>query len=289
MTDKKPRGLGSLIASTGSPAGSHAAASQTQLLDIPIDDVLPSPRQPRRTFGKEGLESLAQSIRQHGLLQPVVVRPMGDKFELIAGERRWRATKLAGSTTISAVSKPADNAQSLTLSIIENLQREDLDPVEEATAFQTLINDLNLTQEQVAVHVGKDRSTITNALRLLELPLAIQAKLSSGALTPGHARVLLAVPDPVLQSGLAERAADKKLSVRELELLVYGQRRITGPSSRFERPAHVRDIENRLAARLGVRVRLREGRHGGKLVIEFGSNEDFLRILEALGLDTTEV
>jgi len=289
MTEHKPRGLGSLVASTGKPTALQATASQTQLIEIPVDDITPSPRQPRRTFGKEGLESLAESIRQHGLLQPVVVRPMDDKFELIAGERRWRATKLSGSKTISAVSKPADNAQSLTLSIIENLQREDLDPVEEATAFQTLINDLNLTQEQVAVHVGKDRSTIANALRLLELPLSIQAKLSSGSLTPGHARVLLAVPDPVLQTGLAERAADKKLSVRELELLVYGQRRLTGPSTRYARPAHVRDIENRLAARLGVRVRLKEGARGGRLVIEFGSNEEFLRILEVLGLNTDEV
>ena len=298
MPEKKLRGLGSLISSTKDSvqvaalgAGGEPEPAGVRLIDVPVDRIVPSPRQPRRTFDKESLDALADSIRRHGLLQPVIVRPAGDKYELIAGERRWRAAQLAGQQTIAAVARPADNAESLTLSIIENLQREDLDPVEEATAYRTLISELNLTQDQVAAHVGRDRSTITNALRLLDLPLSVQAKLESGSLSPGHARVLLAVTDPGLQRTLSEKAGDKGLSVRELERLVYGASggRGPAPARRHIKPAHIQDLERRLAERLGARVRLKEGRRGGKLIIEFSSDQEFLHILAILGMDTDKV
>ncbi len=304
MSDnKKSRGLGALLARTSTNTEAPQEAAEipdgAQLVEIPVEKVVPSPRQPRRIFDKEALEELAASIRQHGLLQPVVVRPAGENYELIAGERRWRATKMAGKETITAVSKPADNTQSLTMSIIENLQREDLDPIEEATAYRTLITELSLTQEQVAGHVGKERSTISNALRLLDLPLGIQAKLQSGSLSPGHARVLLAVTDADAQRSLAERAADKGMSVRELERLVYGGEESengagsapqgAAPSRTGMKPAHIKDLEARLAAKLGTRVSLKEGRRGGKLVISFTNDQEFLRILDVLGINASEV
>jgi ParB family chromosome partitioning protein len=300
MSEKRLRGLGSLISSTSgatsAPSSPTMNSSDTQLMEIPVDGIVPNPRQPRRVFDKDALNELADSIRQHGLLQPVVVRPVGDTYELVAGERRWRATKLAGKETITAVCKPVDNIESLTLSIIENLQREDLDPIEEAIAYRTLVTELSLTQEEVASHVGKERSTISNALRLLDLPLSIQAKLQSGSLSPGHARVLLAVSDPTAQLNLAERAADKGMSVREIERLVYGSEGVApggaeaGPEDeRKLRPAHIAELERQIAARVGTKVRLKEGRRGGKLVISFANDKEFLRILEVLGVDTTAV
>ena len=287
MPDKRPRGLGSLIASTRH--GAARAPGDVRLVDVPVAAIVPSPRQPRRTFDREALESLAESIRQHGLLQPVIVRPTGSKFELIAGERRWRAAKLAGLEVIRAVSKPAGDAETLTLSIIENLQREDLDPIEEATAYRALTEELDLPHEQVAAHVGKDRTTITNMLRLLELPSGIQAKLASGALSQGHARVLLAVADPARQTALAERAARLGMSVRALEKLVYGDRGGARAAGRRDKPAHIQDLERRLRERLGVAVEIRERRRGGQLVITFRSNQEFIKILETMGVDTLEV
>ncbi len=310
MSDKKLRGLGSLISRTSeqTPQAATATAMDTesgvaegaQLIEIPVDNIVPNPRQPRRIFDKEAIAELASSINQHGLLQPVIVRQIGDKYELIAGERRWRATKEAGKQTITAVAKPADNTESLTLSIIENLQREDLDPIEEAIAYRTLITELSLTQEQVAGHVGKDRSTISNALRLLDLPLGIQAKLQGGSLTPGHARVLLAISDPLEQQRLAERASDRGLSVRELERIVYGADSETpaggesttsavGTTGARTKPAHITDLEQRIASRLSTSVKIKEGRRGGKLIISFANGKEFLAILEILGISGAEI
>jgi ParB family chromosome partitioning protein len=299
MSEKKTRGLGSLISNTTAVASvgkeAEPAKDAGQLMELPINDIMPNVRQPRSVFDKEALEELASSIRQHGLLQPVIVKPNGDNYELIAGERRWRASKMAGLSSIKAVCIPADGVQSLILSIIENLQREDLDPIEEATAYRTLITELKLTQEQVAERVGKERSTISNALRLLDLPIAIQAKLQSGSLTPGHARVLLAVSDPSLQRTLSEKAADKGMSVRELERQVYGNEPLaagatwggrSGLPAEALKPAHIKELESQIAAKLGTKVRITEGRRGGKVVISFANDKQFLGILEALGINT---
>lgn len=292
--EKKVGGLSSLISSTA-PSATQAYAKTvplgSQLSELAVADIMPNPRQPRRTFNKETLQNLSQSIREQGLLQPVIVKPSGDgKYELIAGERRWRAAKLAELERIPAVIRTVDSSQTLILSVIENLQREDLDPIEEASAYQKMVDELNITHEQVAAHVGKDRATVSNSMRLLDLPPAIQAKLVSRSLSPGHARVLLAVTDPQLQADLAEKASNRGMSVRDLERAVYGspgggEGAQAGQPTR-ESPAHLRDIEMRLAERLGVRVRLKELRRGGRLIIEFRSNAEFLRVLEVVGINT---
>lgn len=288
MSEKRSRGLGSLISST-TPRAAPPTGDVT-VIDVPPAAIDPSPKQPRRTFRPASIESLAASIRQHGLLQPVVVRPTGEgRFQLIAGERRWRAAKLAGLETIRAICKPSSDEQTLTLSIVENLQREDLDPIEEASAYRSLVTELGLTHEQIANYVGKERTTISNSMRLLELPAAIQAKLAGGALTPGHARVLLAEPDPARQSALAERAANKGLSVRELERLVYGRRGASRSRPEASRPAHLQDLEVRISEKLGVRAQIREGARGGRLTIRFRNNQEFMRILGVLGVSESEL
>jgi ParB family chromosome partitioning protein len=253
-------------------------------MDIPVAAVKASPNQPRRKFAPEALQALADSITAHGLLQPIVVREVEGAFELIAGERRWRAAKLAGLEAIRAICRPAGEADALVLSVIENLQREDLDPIEEASAYRSLAEDLQLTHEQIAAHVGRERSTVTNAMRLLELPPAIQAKLISRALSPGHARVLLAVTDPHLQLALAERAADKGMSVRELEQAVYGKGEGARSAGGRRQAAHLTDLEARISERLGVRAQVVEGKRGGKLVLKFKTNQEFMRILDAIGV-----
>ncbi len=293
MPDRKPRGLGALISSTAS--ASAPPAGETRVLDVPLSAITPSPKQPRRSFDKAALESLAASIREHGLLQPVLVRPLEGGFELIAGERRWRAAQLAGLETIRAVSKPSSDRETLTLSVIENLQRENLGPLEEAGAYRALVEDGELTHDQIAAYVGKDRATISNTLRLLELPASIRSKLVSRALTPGHARALLAVTDPAKQARLAERAANGGMSVRQLERAAYGEpgarggRGGRGGRDGREKPAHILDLEQRISERIGVRVEIYEGRRGGRLVARFRSNEEFMRILEALGVAAEDI
>jgi ParB family chromosome partitioning protein len=285
MPDVKSRGLGSLLSPTARQPAPASPRDDLRILDVPVTALSPSPRQPRRTFAKQPLQSLADSLRQHGLLQPLVVRPHGEGFQLIAGERRWRAAQLAGIETVRVICKPASDADALGLSLIENLQREDLDPIEEATAYRTLLADRSLTHEQLASYVGKDRATVSNALRLLELPPSIQARLASGSLTAGHARVLLAVTDATRQAALANRAADRGLSVRELERLVYGAPgRSRATPARRARAAHLQDLERRLSEHLGLPVQLVEGRRGGRLVVRFRSNEEFMRLLDALGI-----
>ncbi len=290
MPEKPLRGLGSLLSRTAAQPPEPSTTPDVRILDIPLDSISPSPDQPRRTFQQAALASLADSIRDHGLLQPIVVRQTESGFQLIAGERRWRAARLAGLKTVRAVCKLTDGPKALVLSVIENLQRENLNPVEEATAYKSLRDQLNLTQEQIASYVGRDRATVANTLRLLDLPPSIQAKLASGSLTAGHARVLLAVADPDLRALLANRAADRGMSVRELERTVYGsgsQRSARAASS--PRPAHLSDLENRIAQQLGVKVAIREGRRGGKLVISFRTNQEFMRVLDALGISESDL
>ncbi len=287
---EKPRGLGSLLSRSSTPPPQPSPPSdEARVVDIPLGAVIPNPKQPRRRFNPAAIASLAASIKQYGLLQPIVVRPSGSNFELIAGERRWRAARQAGLDSVRAICRPTDDAGALALSVVENLQREDLDPIEEASAYQSMINELSLTQDQVAAYVGRDRSTIANSVRLLELPPAIQAKLISAALTPGHARVLLSVADPSLRDQLAERAADRGMSVRELERAVYGSPHGASSSSRKAKAAHVLDIERRISEHLGVRAQVQEGKRGGKLLLRFKSNAEFMRILDAMGLAAADL
>ena len=208
------RGLGALLSSSSGPAAQEAAAAAVEL---PIDSIAPNPNQPRKDFDDKALRDLAASLTQSGVLQPVVVRRLGDGYQLIVGERRWRAAKLAGLTRIPAVIREATDAESLELALVENLLREDLNPMEEAEAYQRLLAEFGWTQEELAQRVRRDRSTIANCLRLLKLPELIQADLRAGRLTMGHARALLSLASPAEQLRLREEILAHSWSVRATE------------------------------------------------------------------------
>ncbi|MDW8395713.1 MAG: ParB/RepB/Spo0J family partition protein [Anaerolineae bacterium] len=280
------RGLGALI-----PGADEAnAQAQTGVVEIAIDDIRPNPRQPRLVRSLEALklDELAASIREHGVIQPLIVtrtKGAGAPYTLIAGERRWRAAKQAGLTRVPALVKEATPQEMLELALIENLQRSDLSPLEEATAYQQLINEFGLTQEMVAARVGKSRVAITNTLRLLKLPGQVQAALMQGEISEGHARVLLALSTAVDQLAVLEAIKSRGLSVRQTEELV---RRMTSAQpnpakkSRSKAWPEARTYEKRLREVLGTKVLLQRSRKGGRLVIEFYSDEEFEALFERL-------
>src|SRR5215831_6342786 len=241
------RGLGALISST--PTSSAAST------EIAVDAIEPNPQQPRKDFDDNSLHDLARSLGQSGVLQPVVVRRMGAGYQLIVGERRWRAAKLAGLTRIPAIVREATDAQALELALVENLLREDLNPMEEAEAYQRLLAEFGWTQEELAQHVGRDRSSVANCIRLLKLPALIQADLRSGRLTMGHARALLALPSPGDQLKLREEILAHSWSVRATEEGV--QHRQRRPVRRLlRRSAEMVAVEDALRSALATRVRL---------------------------------
>ncbi len=248
--------------------------------EVPIGEIRPNPLQPRRQFAAAALEELADSIRRHGLLQPVVVnRAAAGGYELIAGERRWRACRLAGLERIPVVVHEAvPDADQLALALIENLQREDLTPIEEARAYHHLRSELGLSQEEIAARVGKDRSTVANALRLLQLPLALQEMVDAGELSAGHARALVGVHDGDRGEAIGRRCAREGWSVRELE------RRLQPPARRPARPAdpETEAAAERLALALGVRVEINRRRRGGEIRLRFASEEELIRLFRAL-------
>jgi ParB family transcriptional regulator, chromosome partitioning protein len=258
--------------------------------EIPVKDVEPNPRQPRRTFAPDQLQELAESIRSEGLLQPIVVRSVNGRFELIAGERRWRAFQLLKLKSIPARLVEANDFSSASMAMIENLQRENLNPVEEAYGYASLIRDFNLTQESVAERVGKGRATVANALRLLQLEAEIQGYLGTGLLSPGHAKALLGLESKEQQALLARRIIEEGLSVRSAERLVQSAKEAKSSSSSSARsaPAAERtalaDIEKRLGSYFNARVALKHSPKRGKILIEYLGNEDLQRILEKLGV-----
>lgn len=262
------------------PAPAPAAASG--VLEVPLDLIQASPFQPRVHFEPRGLEELAQSMRTGGVVQPVVVRSVGERYELVAGERRLRAARLAGMSRIAALVRTLSDEQALELSLVENIQREDLNPLEQARAFERLAADFGLTQEEIAQRTGKDRATVANTMRLLRLPPEVQALLEEGKLSAGHARALLKLEDsPVLQRVLAKRMASRRLSVRQAEEMV--DRRL--PGVRKERivqspqDPNVRAAEEAMEQALGTKVRVVERRGGrGQVEIEYYSLEDLNRI-----------
>jgi ParB family chromosome partitioning protein len=252
----------------------------TGMPELPVADIHPNPLQPRRQFSEASLEELADSLKRHGLLQPVVVsRSAGGGYELIAGERRWRAARLAGLERIPAVLREtAGDADQLALALIENLQREDLTPIEEARAYHHLRAELGLSQEEIARGVGKERSTVANALRLLQLPLAVQELVDSGELSAGHARALVGVGDGEKQTTLARRCVREGWSVRDLE------RRLQPRPARSRRPLdpETQEAADRLALALGVTVEIRRRRRGGEIRLRFASEEDLIRLFRQL-------
>ena len=292
------KGLGALI-----PADVTAVVmgDQPRLEDIPVGSIVPNPNQPRVHFDEESLAELAASIREIGVLQPVLVRATGDQqYELIAGERRWRAARRAGLAVVPAVVRTTDDVGSVEQALIENLHRQDLTPLEEAAAYQQLIEDFSLTHEQVAARVGKSRSAVTNTLRLMSLPAAIQALLADGRLSAGHARAVLGTPDRAFQEQLARRAVAEGWSVRMLEEAVKDRggsdeateaaagesptkaKPSTDGAGLVEgtklRPPGLLELEHLLADHLSTRVSVTMGASRGKVVIEFADLEDLERI-----------
>ena len=273
------KGLGALIptgAITETPGG---------LEEIPVASVRPNRFQPRARFDEEELSSLAESIREVGLLQPVLVRPVGDEYELIAGERRWRAARRVGLQTIPALVRHTDDNASLEHALVENLHRADLNPIEEAAAYQQLIEDFQLTHEQVSGRVGQSRAAITNKLRLLQLPPAVQKLVQEGQLDMGHARALLGTPDRAYQEQLARRVVSEGLSVRAVEDAVRArQQDDPAPSTRATpatkrlRPPGLLELEELLGDYLDTRVKVDMGARKGRVVIEFSTLEDLERI-----------
>ena len=245
---------------------------------IPLDRLRPNSAQPRRAFDETALAELAESIRTHGLLQPILARPRGDGFEIVAGERRWRAAKLAGLSEAPVTVRVLDDRQTIEAAVIENLQREDLTPLEEARAYQQLAA-FGLNQDAVAKAVGKGRSTVANALRLLTLSAGAQAALDDGRLTPGHARAILALPKARQEAAL-ERIVKHHLSVRQAEALRDDAH--WTPPAKVERP--YRELELSLTRRLGAKARI-TGRERGKLELSYGSPEELDRLLDLLGLE----
>lgn len=284
------KGLGALIPPGGSEAG-HVPAAAGGLQEIPVTAIGPNRYQPRRHFDEAALGELADSIHEVGLLQPVLVRADGEGgYELIAGERRWRAARRAGLQSIPALVRTTDDAAALEHALVENLHRDDLNPLEEAAAYQQLIEDFDLTHEQVAARVGRSRVTITNMLRLLQLPPSIQRLLGEGRLDAGHARALLGTPDRAFQEQLARRVADENLSVREVEDAVRQHGEAAGNGSRAERPRKggrmrppgLLELEELLGEHLETRVRVTMGGKRGRVTIEFSDLEDLERIYRAM-------
>jgi ParB family chromosome partitioning protein len=267
------RGLGALL-----PPSQEVAAGAVEL---PVDAIIPNPDQPRKDFGDNTLQDLARSFKQSGVLQPVVVRRSGQSYQLIVGERRWRAAKLAGLTRIPAIVREASNAQSLELALVENLLREDLNPMEEAEAYQRLLAEFAWTQEDLGQRVGRDRSSIANCLRLLKLPGLIQADLRSGRLTMGHARALLSLDSASDQLKLREEILAHSWSVRTTEQDVQ-RRRARAPRRQLRRSAELAAVEDALRSALATRVRIIGSERGGRIEIVYSSREELDRLSELI-------
>jgi ParB family chromosome partitioning protein len=299
------RGLGALLGGSpiakpsvpaagqpNAPADAPAANEREQVRRIALSQIKPCPFQPRKDFAPESLRELADSIKEQGIVQPLVVREHNGHWELIAGERRWRAAQLAGLTDVPVIVRQADDRAVIELALIENLQRENLNALEEAQGYAQLVEQFHLTQDQVAVKVGKSRTAVANSLRLLKLASGIQVYLRDGRLSVGHAKVILGLTGEKEQKTAADRILNEGLNVRQTEDLVAKLLARTGSASSTAAPAgtvrskdmHVADIENRLRERLGTKVQLRYAQGKGAVEISFFSDDEFERILELLGV-----
>ncbi|AXQ27564.1 ParB/RepB/Spo0J family partition protein [Solimonas sp. K1W22B-7] len=284
MSALKKRGLGrglDALLSSGSPVTQGADGSGDELRELPLDRLAPGQHQPRRQFDDEALNSLADSIRAQGVVQPIVVRPAGaDRYEIIAGERRWRAAKMAGLTQIPAVIRTLDERGAMAVALVENIQRSDLNPLEEAQALHRLIDECGLTHEACAEAVGKSRTAVSNLLRLMELNADVQDLVREHRLSFGHAKVLLGVQG-ARQSSLANMVAEQHLSVRQTEALVQAQPQQQKPKA--APPPAIGEIEKEIAGRIGLAVKLQQNDKGrGKLTVAFKSNGELQKLLGLL-------
>jgi ParB family chromosome partitioning protein len=297
------RGLGALLggpltppapaASPTQPAAAPAVVdSREHVQKVPLDKIRPSALQPRKQFSDESLRELADSIREQGIVQPLIVRPRGDFFELIAGERRWRAAQLLKLGEVPVIAREADDRTVLELALIENLQRENLNPIEEAVGYSQLSNQFDLTQEEISAKVGKSRAVVANALRLLKLPATVQDFVRQGQLSTGHAKVILGLVDEKSQTIAAQRVVQESLNVRQTEglvaklLLPRDKKPLSKPATTAA-PAgdpHVTDLEGQLRDMFATKVKLNYAQGKGSLEISFFSDAELERILQILGV-----
>ncbi|MDD3767096.1 MAG: ParB/RepB/Spo0J family partition protein [Eubacteriales bacterium] len=273
------RGLDSLI-----PGYDENIVNSSGVVELKIIDVEPNSEQPRTNFDREKLEELAESIRTHGVIQPILVVKDGDRYKIIAGERRWRAAKLAGLKEIPALIRDYDEIKLFEVSLIENLQREDLNPIEEALGYKSLMDRFGMTQEKISERVGKSRSAIANALRLLTLPREVIEMVKDGVISTGHAKVLLSLTSKELQIQGAKYVAEKGLSVRETEKYVKSVQNVKKEKKEenSDLKFYIQSLEDKVSAAIGTKVKIRYGKGKGKIEIQYYTDEDLERILEVL-------
>lgn len=274
------KGLDALI-----PTGSDQIPSKQGLLQVPVENIQPNPRQPRKSLEMENISQLADSIREHGILQPLVILPKdaGGSYTLIAGERRLRAAQKAGLEFVPVIVREANEQQQLEWALVENLQRTDLNPLETANGYLQLADEFDLSHAEIAKRVGKNRATVSNTLRLLKLSAAVRGALIENKISEGHARALLSLPTAQAQSAALQSILERELSVRQTEELVQrllGERRKKKPTTK--RSPEETDLENQLRDALGTRVTLKRGRRGGSLVIRFFSDEELNALVDRL-------
>src|SRR4029079_13919986 len=273
------RGLDALLPTT-KPA---PMPELPEVQHLSVDAIVPNRYQPRQTFAPQELAELAASLKQSGLLQPVLVRRKGDgMYELISGERRWRAAREAGMETIQAVVRNCSDEESILLALVENLQREDLNPMEMSRAYQRMVNEFGLTQDIIAQRVGCERSSVANVIRLMNLPTDVQHLIENGQLSAGHAKVLLGVASPAEQVRVAQLVVARNLSVRETEKILASSVIVRKRTTKDARRSPLLDVEERLQKRLGTKVFLVSGRRGGKVIIHYFSPAELDGILEQL-------
>jgi len=270
------KGLGALI-----PEGEES--DRNSIVEIKITDIEANDKQPRKAFNDATLADLSESIKEHGVVQPIIVRKLGSSYQIVAGERRWRAARLAGKKTIPAIIKECSNLEVMELALIENLQREDLNSIEEAMAYKSLIEEYNMTQEEISKKIGKSRPAIGNSLRLLQLPQEIKNMIAEGKISQGHARALLSISGEKKQLDMAEKIIAQQLNVRQIEKLAKDtkqkkKKEVLPDAYRIE----INQLEERLRAVLGTKVTIHHRKNRGSIEIEYYSDEEFDRIFELL-------
>jgi ParB family chromosome partitioning protein len=275
------KGLGALIPGSEEP-------DRNSIIEIKITEIEANDKQPRKAFGDETLMDLAESIKEHGVIQPIIVRKLGSGYQIIAGERRWRASRLAGKKTIPAIVKECSNLEVMEFALIENLQREDLNSIEEAMAYKSLIEEYDMTQEEISKKIGKSRPAIANSLRLLQLPQEVIKMIEKGEISQGHARALLSVSGEKNQIEMAKRIVAHQLSVRQVEKMAGNIKRkkkkeVLPDAYQIE----ISHLEERLKTALGTKVTIQHKNNKGKIEIEYYSNEDLDRILDLLGSNSS--